>query len=77
MTRQLVSLKTPSVRRYLAHMAEHGAATDTQMAEHLGVARAMANTVRRFLQSKGRVVCVGLGPQPEHGRAAQLWELVG
>jgi predicted ArsR family transcriptional regulator len=71
-----VSMRTPSVRRYLALMAEHGPATDTQMSKRLGVARAMANTARRFLQAKGRVVCIGMGPQPEHGRPAQLWELV-
>lgn len=71
-----VCMTTPTVKRYLEIIAEFGPASDTEMARNLGVARAMANTVRRFLVEEGRVKWAGYGPQPMHGRAAQIWELV-
>ena len=71
-----VSMRTPSVRRYLDDMAEHGPGTDTQMSKRLGVTRIMAGYIRRFLADRGRVQCIGYGPQPEHGPAGKLWELI-
>ena len=71
-----VSMRTPSVRRYLHDMAERGPGTDTQMSKRLGITRIMAGCIRRFLADKGRVRCIGYGPQPLHGRAGKLWELV-